>query len=88
MKGGLTVLHVGHDGDNGAGEAGAQAAAHGHAERDVEALLGLVERVVDDHHAARFLHLALVESQHAVVVVRPRDVVRVGQHGGGHRASG
>lgn len=81
---GLTVIHVGQDVDPGGGELGAQAAAHGHAEGDIEALLGLVERVIDDDHAARLLRLVLVESHHAVVLLRPGDVVRVGEHGRWH----
>jgi len=84
----LTVVAVGQDGDLGAGEGGAHLAPHGHAEGDVEALLVLVQRVVDHDDAAELLALVLVEAQQAGVVLGPRDVVRVGQHRAGDGARG
>lgn len=65
-----------------------QAAADGHRQGDVEALLRFVQRVVDDHHATRLLPLALVEAEDAGVLLRPGDVVRVRQDGGGNRSCG
>lgn len=84
----LTIVAVCQDGDPGGGEAGAHQAAHGHAEADVEALVLLVQRVVDDDDPAELLALVLVEAQHAGVVLGSGDVVRVGQHGAGDGAGG
>lgn len=55
---------------------------------DIEALLSLVQRVVDDHHTALLLPLALVEAKDASVLLRTGDVVRVRQDGGGNRSRG
>lgn len=79
---------VRQDGDPGRGEVGAQLAAHGHAEADVEALFLLVQGVIDDDDAAELLPLVPVEAQDAGVILRPADVVGVGQDSGGYGASG
>lgn len=84
----LTVLRIRDDCDSGCGELRAQTAPHGHAEGDIEALLVFVQRVINYHHPAGFLHLSLVESQDAVVVLGPGDVIGVGQDGGGNGAFG
>lgn len=81
----LTVVRVLQDVDLGGVVVHPQAAADGHRQRDVEGLLPLVQGVVDDHHAAQFLPLAAVKAQDAAVILRPRDVVRVGQDGGRNR---
>lgn len=84
----LTVFGVRDDCDSGCGELRAQTAPHGHAEGDIEALLVFVQRVINYHHPAGFLHLSLVEAQDAVVVLGPGDVIGVGQDGGGNCAFG
>lgn len=85
---GLTVVRVLQDVDLGGVVVHSQAAADRHRQRDVEGLLPLVQGVVDDHHAAEFLPLASVKAQDAAVILRPGDVVRVGQDGGGDRPLG
>lgn len=85
---GLTVVRVLQDVDLGGVVVHSQAAADRHRQRDVEGLLPLVQGVVDDHHATQFLPLASVKAQDAAVILRPGDVVRVGQHGGGDRPRG
>lgn len=65
-----------------------QTAPDGQGQADVEALLPLIQGVVDDHHAARFFPLALVETEDAAVLLRAGDVVRIGQDGGGNRPHG
>ncbi len=84
----LTIVAVCQDGDLGGREVGAHLAAHGHAEADVEALFLLIQRVINDDDATEFLSLVLVKAQHAGVVLRSGDVVRVGQHSAGYGASG
>lgn len=84
----LTIITVCQNGDFGRGEAGAHLATHRHTEADVEALLFLIEGVINDDDAADFFPLILVKTQHAVVVLRSRDIVRVGQDHGGYGASG
>lgn len=71
----LTVVRVLQDVDSGVGVVHSQAAPDGHRQGDVEALFSLVQRVVDDHHAAPLLPLAPVKTQDAAVLLRPRDVV-------------
>lgn len=83
-----TVIHIRNNCNPGGGELGAQTAPHGHAQGDIEALVVFVQRVVNDHHAAGFFHLALVKAQDAVVVFGPGDVIWVWQHSGGHRTCG
>lgn len=65
-----------------------QTASDGQGQADVEALFSLIQRVVDDHHAALFLPLALVEAEDAAVLLWAGDVVRIGQDGGGNRPNG
>lgn len=84
----LTVFHIRDDCDSGCGELWAQTAPHGHAEGDIEALFVFIQRVINYHHPAGFLHLSLVEAQDAVMVLGPGDVIRVGQHCGGNGAFG
>lgn len=52
-------------------------------QRDVEALVSLVQGVVDDHHATLLLPLAFIEADDAAVLLGTGDVVGVGQDGGG-----
>ena len=84
----ITVFHISNDCDSGRGELGAQTAPHGHAEGDIEAFLVFIQRVINDHNAAGFLHLSLVKAKDAVMVLGPGDVIRVGQHRGGDGACG
>lgn len=65
-----------------------QTAPDGQGQADVEALLLLIQGVVDDHHAARFFPLALVEAEDAAVLLWAGDVVRKGQDGGWNRPHG
>ena len=83
-----TIICIGEDCNRGFWELGAHTSSHGHAEAHDEALLLLVQGVVDDHHPAGLLHLAFVEAQDAVVVLGPGDVVGVGEHRGGDGARG
>lgn len=82
----LTIFHIGNDCDSSCGELWAQTAPHGHAQGDIETFLVFIQRVIDDHNPAGFLHLSLVKAQDAVMVLRPGDVIRVGQHCGGDGA--
>lgn len=84
----LTVIAVCQDGDLGSREVGAHLAAHGHAEADIEGLFLLIQWVINDNDAAEFLSLILVKTQHTGVVLRPGDVIRVGQHSAGYGARG
>lgn len=84
----LTIVHVFQDLDFGGGIVLPQAAPDGQGQADVEALLPLVQRVVDDHHAALLFPLTLVEAEDAAVLLRAGDVVRIGQDGGGNRPHG
>lgn len=84
----LTVVHVFQDLDLGGGVVLPQTAPDGQGQADVEALLLLVQGVVDDHHAAGFLPLALVEAEDAAVLLWAGNVVGVGQDGGGNRPHG
>lgn len=88
MKCHLTVFHIRDDCDSGCGELRAQTAPHGHAEGDIEAFLVFIQRVINYHNPAGFLHLSLVEAQNAVMVLRPGDVIGVGQHHAGDSACG
>lgn len=65
-----------------------QTAPDGQGEADVEALLPLIQGVVDDHHAAHLFPLAPVEAEDAAVLLWAGDVVRIGQDGGGNRPDG
>lgn len=66
-----------------------QTAPDGQGQADVEGLLPLIQGVVDDHHAARFFPLALVEAEDAAAVLLwAGDVVRIGQDGGGNSPHG
>lgn len=85
---GLTVVHVFQDPDCGGGVVPPQTAPDGQGQADVEALLSFIQGVVDDHHAAPFLPLALVEAEDAAVLLRAGDVVGIGQDGGGNRPHG
>lgn len=82
----LTVIHIFQDGDLGGGVVLSQTPPDRQRQGDIETLVALVQRVVDDHHATLLLPLALVEAQDAAVLLRAGDVVRVRQHGGGDRA--
>lgn len=84
----LTIIAVCQDGDFSSRELGSHLAAHGHAEADIEALLLLVQRVVDDNDATELLPLVLVKAQHTGVILRSGDVIGVGQHRGGYGAGG
>lgn len=84
----LTIIAVCQDGDFGSRELGSHLATHGHAEADIEALLLLVQGVVDDNDATELLPLVLVKAQHTGVVLRSGDVIGVGQHRGGYGAGG
>ncbi len=84
----LTVFHIRNDCDSSCGELWAQTAPHGHAEGDIEAFLVFIQRVIDDDNPAGFLCLSLVEAQDAMMVLGPRDVIRVGQDCGGDGACG
>lgn len=64
----LTIIRVGQDGDPGGGELLIQTTPHGHAEGDVKAFLRLIQRVVDHHHAARFLYFVSVKAQNTHVL--------------------
>lgn len=57
-------------------------------QRDIEALVCLIEGVVDDHHATLLLPLTLVEANDAAVLLRTGDVVRVREDGGGDGSCG
>ena len=84
----LTVIHIRDNCDSGCGELGAQTSPHWHAEGDIEAFLVFIQRIVNYHNPAGFLHFSLIEAQDAVMVLRPGDVIRVGQHCGGDGACG
>lgn len=84
----LTIVTVCQDGHFGTRELDAHLTAHGHAEAHVEALFLLVQRIIDDYDAAKFLPFIFVEAQHAVVVFGSGDVVRVGQDSAGDGACG
>lgn len=58
----LTVVTVGQNCDFGGREICAQLTAHRHTEADVEALLFLVEGVIDDDDAADLFPLILFEA--------------------------
>lgn len=58
----LTVIAVLQDVDFGAGVVLSQPSPYGQRQSDVEALLTLVQGVVDDHHATLLLPLVLVEA--------------------------
>ena len=79
----LTVIHIFQDVDLRRGVVPSQAAPDRQGQGDVEALVSLVQGVVDDHHAALLLPLTLVEAKDAAVLLRAGDVIRVGQDGGG-----
>lgn len=84
----LTVIHIFQDVDLRRGVVPSQAAPDRQGQGDVEALVSLVQGVVDDHHAALLLPLALVEAKDAAVLLRAGDVIRVGQDGGWDRTCG
>lgn len=84
----LTIIRVRQDGDPGGGELPAQTTPHGHAEADIKAFLGLVQRVVDDHHTACLLDFVSVEAQNADVFFWTRDVIRIGQYCSGDSTGG
>lgn len=84
----LTVITVSQDGDLGCWVVSAHSSAHGHAEADVEALFLLVQGVIDDDDATHFLTFVLIEAQDTVVVLRPSDVIRVGQDRAGDGTGG
>lgn len=65
-----------------------QTPPNGQRQADVEALLPLIQGVVNDHHAARFFPLAPVEAEDAAVLLWAGDVIRIGQDGGGNRPHG
>lgn len=58
----LTVIAVLQDVDFAAGVVLSQPSPYGQRQSDVEALLTLVQGVVDDHHATLLLPLVLVEA--------------------------
>lgn len=82
----LTIITVCQNDDFGWGELGAQLPPHGHTKADVEALLILVEGVINDKDAADFFTLILVEAQHGGVILRSGDVVGVRQDSAGYGA--
>lgn len=84
----LTIIRVFQDGDFGGGVVRSQTTPDRQRQRDVEALFSLVQRVVDNHHAASLLPLTSVEAKDAAVLLRTGDVVRERQHGSGNRACG
>lgn len=84
----LTIIHILQDVDFGGGVMHSQTTPDRQWQSDVEALLSFVQRVIDNHHAALLLPLALVEAKDAAVLLRTGDVVRVRQDGGGDRPGG
>lgn len=84
----LTIIAVCQDGDLGGREVGAQLAAHGHTEADIEALFLFIQGVIDDNDTTEFLPLILIKTQNAGMILRSGDVIRVGQDGAGYGASG
>lgn len=84
----LTVIMVCQDDHTGTREVGAHLASHGHAQRDIEALFLLIERVIDDDDATWLLTFVLVKAQNTRVVFRTSDVIRVRQDGAGDGACG
>lgn len=84
----LTIITVCQYGDLCGREVGAQLATHGHAEADVEALLLLIQGVINNNDATEFLTLILIETQNAGVIFWSGDVIRVRQDSAGYGAGG
>lgn len=83
-----TIIHVLQDIDFGGGVVHPQTAPDRQRQGDVEALLSLVERVVDDHDATLLLPFTPVKAKDADMLLQTGDVVRVRQNGGGNRPRG
>ena len=75
----LTIFDVAADNDERLGQLPG-AAPFWRAERQAEALVRLVERVVDDGHDAALLRVAAAELHDAAVRRATADVVRVRRH--------
>lgn len=84
----LTIVLVRQYVDMRSGVFWPQTASHRHTEGYVEALLTLIQRVINDHHTTVLFCLILIKAQNAGLLLWTRDVVRVGQNRSGDGSCG